>query len=261
MPLIDSHGCALHIAIDGPDDGEPVIFTHSLGADLHSWDAQAAYLSRHFRVIRIDRRGHGKSAFVPFTPTIENYGRDILAVMDGLGLARAHFCGLSMGGMEGQWLAAHAPDRIGKLILSNTAHYYGDKTGWNNRLATLRERGLDAIADGVILNWVTPEFRAQNEALVAAMRRTLIGTSPDGYIAACEAIRDMDHREALRQITAPTLIIAGRRDPATSVAQAEAMRKLIAGAQMTLLDAAHLSNVELPGPYNDVISGYLSQRS
>lgn len=259
MPKIDVNGCAINVAIDGPDDGKPIIFTHSLGADLHSWDAQAAYLARHYRVIRIDRRGHGKSAYVQSEATIAGYGRDILGVMDALGIARAHYCGLSMGGMEGQWLGANAPDRLFKLILSNTAHHYPDPANWNKRIAAVREQGLDAIADGIITAWFTPDFAAREPDVVARMRRTLVATSPDGYVAACEAIRGMDHREVLKNICVPTLIIAGRRDPATSVAQGEAMRKLIPGAQMTLLDAAHISNVELPGPYNDVISGYLSQ--
>lgn len=259
MPMIDAAGCAIHVAIDGPDDGQPIVFAHSLGADLHSWDAQAAYLSRHFRVIRIDRRGHGKSGFVPFRPAIESYGRDVLAVMDTLGIGRAHFCGLSMGGMEGQWLGAFAADRIDRLVLSNTTHHYPDPSSWSARIATVRAQGIDAIADRVIANWLTPDFAMQNPDVVARMRRTLVSTSPDGYLAACEAIHDLDHRNILPRISAKTLIIAGRRDPATGITEAEAMRKLIPGAQLTLLDAAHISNVELPDPYNDILAGFLGQ--
>lgn len=257
MPTIDVNGCAINVALDGPDDGKPVVFAHSLGADLHSWDAQAAFLARQMRVIRIDRRGHGRSAFAPFEATIANYAKDIVAVMDALGIARADFCGLSMGGMEGQWLGAHAAARIGRLILSNTTHYYPDTSNWTKRIATVREQGLDAIADGVVANWLTPEFAMREPEVRAAMRRTLVATSPDGYVAACTAVSGLDHRADLPKISAPTLIIAGRRDPATTVADAEAMRKLIPGAQLTLLDAAHISNVELPGPYNDIISGFL----
>ncbi len=257
MPIINSNGCPLHVTIEGPSTGEPILFSHSLGANLHSWDPQAEALKQRYRVIRYDRRGHGKSGFSPYTGSIELLCRDILAILDELGIESAHYCGLSLGGMEGQWLGAHAPKRLRKLILSNTNHYYADKSLWVNRIESARANGIAPLADTILKNWFTPEFAADAPDVIARMRVGLISTSVEGYIAACEAIRDMDNRAFLPNITAPTLVIAGRRDNATPVQQGEAIRKLIPGASLTLIDAAHISNIELPEQYNDILEGFL----
>jgi 3-oxoadipate enol-lactonase len=235
------------------------MLSNSLGTDLHMWDEQAPVWSRHFRVVRYDRRGHGKSGVTPGPYTMERLGRDALAIMDALGIGNVHWCGLSMGGMVGQWLAAKAPERIGKLILSNTSAYFPDKERWNDRIKAVREKGLAAIADSVMSIWFTGAFRAQNPGTVARMKATLAATPVDGYIAACEAVRDMDHRELLGGIAAPTLIIAGRHDSSTPLDHAEFIRRHIPGAALTVLDAAHISNIEQPAVYNADVLGFLTQ--
>jgi 3-oxoadipate enol-lactonase len=165
-----------------------------------------------------------------------------------------------MGGMVGQWLGAHAPERIGKLIISNSSSYYPDKTPWNNRIRTIEAGGLEAIADAVLALWFTADFRAREPATVAHMKTMMLATPMKGYVGCCEAVRDMDHRALLVRIDAPTLVIAGRHDAATPVEAAEFIRSRIPGAALTVLDAAHIANVEQPHDYADVVLGFLTQR-
>jgi 3-oxoadipate enol-lactonase len=259
MPVIQADGCGIHVEIDGPERAPVLMLSNSLGTTLHMWDDQVQPFRQHFRVVRYDRRGHGKSG-VPKGPyTMERLGRDALAVMDGLGLKKVHWCGLSMGGMVGQWLGANAPERIERLILSNTSSYFTDKGMWHDRIKTVRENGLAAIADRVATLWFTAEFREREPATIDRMKEMLLSTPVDGYIACCEAVRDMDHREILAKITTPTLIIAGRHDPATTVEAAEFIRSRISGAALTILNAAHIANVELPHVYTDTVLGFLTQ--
>jgi 3-oxoadipate enol-lactonase len=244
----------------GPQDAPILMLSNSLGTNLHMWDAQVKPFTAAFRLLRYDRRGHGKSG-VPKGPyTMEQFGRDAIAVMDAVGAQKVHWCGLSMGGMVGQWLGAKAPERIDRLILSNTSCYYASKDMWNDRLAVIAKSGLGAIADGVMNVWFTKDFRERSPDTVADMKHMLLQTPTDGYIASAEAVRDMDHRDILQNIKAPTLIIAGRQDMATTVEAAEFIRSRVPGASLTLLDAAHISNVELPGIYADTILGFLTQR-
>jgi 3-oxoadipate enol-lactonase len=190
---------------------------------------------------------------------MERLGRDALAIMDGLGLAKVHWCGLSMGGMEGMWLGANAPERIDRLILSNTAAYYADKSLWNDRIAAVSAGGVAAIADRVINVWFTRDFQERAPQVVARMKAMMLATPVAGYVACCEAIREMDHRELLPRITARTLVIAGRHDPVTNIEVAESIRSRIPGAALTLLDAAHIANVEQPHDYADTVLGFLTQ--
>ena len=260
MPVIQSDGCPIYFEMTGPQDAPILMLSNSLGTNLHMWDAQVKPFTAAFRLLRYDRRGHGKSG-VPKGPySMEQFGRDAIAVMDAVGAQKVHWCGLSMGGMVGQWLGANAPERIGRLILSNTSCYYASKDMWNDRIATIQKSGLPAIANGVMNVWFTKDFHERSPDTIARMKEMLLETSTDGYIASGEAVRDMDHREILKNIKAPTLVIAGRQDMATTVEAAEFIRSRIPGASMTLLDAAHISNVELPGLYADTVLGFLTQR-
>ena len=207
--------------------------------------------------MRYDRRGHGKSS-VPKGPyPMERLGRDVLAMLDSLGIAKINWCGLSMGGMVGQWLGANAPNRIDKLILSNTSSYFADKTMWEGRLKTVREKGLAAIVDANMERWFTKDFRERNPQAIARMHEIFLATKPDGYIGCGEGIRDMDHRALLGKITAPTLVIAGRHDPATTLEANEYIRQHIPGAKLTVLKTAHIANVEQPQLYADTVLKFL----
>jgi 3-oxoadipate enol-lactonase len=258
MPEIKTDdGCIIRVEVEGPQNAPVLMLSNSLGTNLHMWDDQVTPWSRHFRVVRYDRRGHGQSS-VPKGPyTMERLGRDVLAVIDALGIAKINWCGLSMGGMVGQWIGANAPHRVEKLVLSNTSSYFPDKSIWEGRLKTVREKGLAAIVDANMERWFTKEFREHNLQTMAKMREMFLATKADGYLGCGEAIRDMDHRPLLAKISAPTLVIAGKHDPATTLEANEFIRQHIPGANIAVLDAAHIANVEQPKIYAETVLGFL----
>jgi 3-oxoadipate enol-lactonase len=258
MPDIKTDdGCIIHVEVEGPEGAPVLMLSNSLGTNLHMWDDQVAPWTRHFRLVRYDRRGHGKSS-VPKGPyTMARLGRDVVAVLDALNIAKINWCGLSMGGMVGQWLGANAGKRIDKLILSNTSCYFPDKTMWEGRLKLVREKGLAAIVDANMERWFTKGFRERSPQAMAKMREMFVATNVEGYCGCGEAIRDMDHRPLLAKITAPTLVIAGRHDPATPLESNEFIRQHIPGARIAVLDAAHIANMEQPQVYADTVIGFL----
>jgi 3-oxoadipate enol-lactonase len=261
MPVISSNGCPIDVEISGPADAPVLMLSSSLGTTKHMWDPQMAAFAAKYRVVRYDRRGHGKSG-VPKGPySMEMLGRDALAIIDGLKLDTVNWLGLSMGGMEGMWLGAHAGDRIDKLILSNTSTYYPDKTPWHARIDAVSKAGsVAAIADMVINAWLTRDFQTAQPDTTARMKEMMIATPVEGYLGCCAAVTDMDHSEIIKSITAPTLIIAGARDPATNVAAAEFIRDRIPGAKLAILDAAHISNIEQPEAYAKEVLDFLSAK-
>ena len=259
MPMIDADGCLLNVSVEGRDSGPTLMMSNSLGCTMAMWEPQMPALTKLFRVIRYDRRGHGKSGMNGPT-SMERYGKDVLAILDDLNIDKVHWCGLSMGGMVGQWLGAHAPERFNKIILANTSCYYPDPTNWHNRIKAVREGGLAAVADAVIGGWLTADFREREPETTAKMKAMLIASPVEGYLAACEALSTLDQRALLPKIKSPTLVIAGRQDNATPVAAGELIRSNIPGASMTLLDAAHISNVEQPYAFTDAVVGFLTQR-
>jgi len=233
------------------------MLSNSLGTTMAMWEPQMKALTQVFRVIRYDRRGHGKSG-VPKGPyTMEMLGRDALAVMDALGLKKVNWCGLSMGGMVGQWLGANAPDRINRLILSNTHSYYPDKTMWDDRIKFARDKGLAAAVEPTMERWFTKEFRERAPERIAVMRAMFLKTQLDGFIGCCEAVRNMDMRDAHSRISAPTLVIVGKKDPATPPEAGKEIQSRIKGAKLAELDAAHISNFEQPEAYTDTVLSFL----
>jgi 3-oxoadipate enol-lactonase len=262
MPLIDADGCHIHVEVEGPEHAPVLMLSNSLGTTHHMWDPQVAPFTKHFRLVRFDRRGHGKSA-VPQGPySMERLGRDVLALMDGLGIRKANWCGLSMGGMEGMWLGAHAPERFDRIVLANTSCHYPNPEFWNERIKLIRASGgLGPVADRLIGAWFTREFRERAPATVESMRAGLAATPMEGYIACGEAVRDMDHRDILLQIKAPTLVIIGRHDPATTPEAGRFIHSRIPGAALATIDAAHISNIEQPAQFTDAVLGFLLRQS
>ena len=259
MPVIDCDGCPIHVEVEGPERAPALILSNSLGTTLHMWDGQVAPFTRHFRLLRFDRRGHGMSGVPAGTYSMERLGRDVLAIMDGLGIKKANWCGLSMGGMEGMWLGANAPDRFERLVLANTSSYFPDKNAWNDRLNLMREKGVAAFANANMERWFTKDFRERAPQAVAAMREMFATTPLEGYLGCGAAVRDMDHRLLLPKIAVPTLVIVGRHDPATVPEAGEYVRANIPGATVAMLDAAHLSNVEQPEQFNDAVLSFLTR--
>jgi 3-oxoadipate enol-lactonase len=259
MPMIDADGCLLNVSVEGRDGGPTLMLSNSLGTTLHLWEPQMAALTRFFRVIRYDRRGHGKSGTPPGPYSIADFGRDALAILDDLNIARTHWCGLSIGGAVGQWLAANAPERIDRLVLANTTCHVPDPAVWQTRIKTVTEKGLDVIADETMVRWFTEEFREREPQTVSRIRAMLTSTPAAGYAASCAALADLDLRDALPRIKAQTLVIAGRYDTSSPLQMAATIRAGIAGASLTILEAAHISNVEAPYGFNEALTGFLTQ--
>jgi 3-oxoadipate enol-lactonase len=257
MPAINADGCPINVEVEGPQGAPVLMLSNSLGTTLHMWDAQVAPFTQHFRLVRYDRRGHGKSG-VPKGPyTMERLGRDVLAVLDGLGVKKINWCGLSMGGMVGQWLGANAPERVERLVLTNTSSFFPDKNGWNERLKLVEEKGIAAFAAPNMARWFTKGFLEREPQKVAGIQAMFAATPLEGYLACGAAVRDMDQRDLLPRIKAPTLVIAGKHDGATPPEANEYISSHIPGAKFALVDAAHLSNIEQSEAYTKAVLAFL----
>jgi 3-oxoadipate enol-lactonase/4-carboxymuconolactone decarboxylase len=222
------------------------------------WDVQTRDLLPHFRVLRYDTRGHGASDVPPSDYSIERLARDVIALTDALGIAEFAFCGLSMGGMIGQWIAASAPDRITHLMLANTTPR-ADAAVMETRRKTVLDNGMAAVADTVMGRFFSPETLTRHDPDVASVRRTLLNTDPRGYAGCCAAIRDMDHTGLLPQIRVPTLIIVGDKDVSTPwTGHGEVLARDIAGSRVVYLPTAHLSNLERPRSFSNALLDFLA---
>lgn len=237
----------VHHVVTGPADAPVVLMSNSLGSSLRMWDAQASALAQHFRVVRYDMRGHGHSP-VPGGPyTVADLADDTLALLDRLGVDRAHMVGLSLGGMVAMHLAATAPERVDRMVLCCTSAHLPPARNWHDRAAAVRAEGIAAVTDNVVARWVTPAFAAASPGVVDELRTMLEATPDEGYASSCEAIASMDLRRRLPDIQAPTLVVAGSDDPATPADHSHAIAAQVAGAQVVIVGpAAHLATVEQP---------------
>lgn len=252
---------SLHYRSDGDPSHPCVVFSNSLGTDLSLWDAQAAAVAPDYHILRYDTRGHGASPAGGDTGDaggIARLGHDVLALLDHLGIARAAFCGISMGGLVGQWLAIHAPQRIQRLVLANTAARIGSPDAWRSRAALVRADGMDAVADSAAARWFSPQFAAREPDAVARLVKGLRAQDRHGYAACCEALAGADLRGQVAAIVAPTLVIAGAHDPVTTVADADWLAAQIAGAETAVLSASHISNVEAAGAFTASLRRFLA---
>lgn len=242
--------------LEGPEDAPVLVLSSSIGASLGMWDEQVPALVERFRVLRYDHRGHGKSP-VPQGPySMEDLGRDVISLVDGLGIERFSFCGLSLGGMVGMQVASEVPERIEKLVLCCTAAELGPPSTWDERIEAVRSGGMESLVDAVMERWFTPGFAGDKR--VEGMRRMFLETPAEGYAACCEAIRDMDLRDRLSSIKADTLIISGSEDPATPPERGEEVRDSIPNARMSVIpDASHIANVEQPERFTREILEHL----
>lgn len=249
----------LSVCVDqmGPMDAPVALFGNSLGADLSMWDAQASALAQDFRVIRFDTRGHGASAATTGDYSLSLLADDVLALMDTLGIERAHFIGLSLGGMIGQVLGAQAGQRLDSLTLCAT---FADapRQLWADRASAVRATGVAPLIDATVERWFTPAFRQSNPSLMGQVRQMIARTSSDGYAGCAAAIRDMDLTGVPEQITCPTLVIAATDDPSASPEAMQQLHSRIPGARYAQIDqAAHLFTLEQPRAATDLIATFL----
>jgi 3-oxoadipate enol-lactonase len=251
---------AVHYMVEGDKDGELVVLSGSLGSDLRMWDPQVGALTAAgYRVLRYDHRGHGQSP-VPIGPyTLADLGADVVELLDRIGAPRAHFVGLSLGGMVAMWLAQHAGHRLRSMTLCCTSANLGPANGWAERAATVRAHGAQAVSTGVVERWFTPQWRAASPQQVSYYDAMVAATSAEGYAACCEAIQTMDICSDLPTISAPTLVIAGADDPATPPEHGRHIATAIPAARLEIVaPAAHLANIESPRELNQLILAHLS---
>lgn len=256
MPFVNCDGARIYWRVDGRAEAPPLVMVGSLGSDHAMWNPVMGALARHFRVIRIDKRGHGASDAPPGDYTMERLGRDVLAVADAAGAPRFRYMGLSIGGMIGMWIAGNAPERIERLVLTNTTARV-DPSTFAERIATIRSGGLAAVADMVLGRFFTPAYAARNTVHYATVRQTLLSLEPEGYIGCCTAIRDMAIEPLLARIVAPTLVVAGTFDPSTTPEQGRWIAQQIPGARYFELPTAHFSPSEQPGRFADAVVRFL----
>ncbi|PYT79510.1 MAG: 3-oxoadipate enol-lactonase [Acidobacteria bacterium] len=258
MPFVDSNHAQIHYALAGLPGKPALILSNSLGTDFSMWDQQMGEFAKTLRIVRSDTRGHGKSSVAPGPYSIENLAKDVLALADSLKLERFHFCGLSMGGMIGMWLAANAPQRLGKLVLASTAAKIGNAETWNARIETVRKQGMKPIAAATMERWFTPAFRAKNPSIVASIQRMVESIHPEGYVSCCAAVRAFDFREQLGGVNTPTLVISGMHDPSTTPADGHSLADHIPRARYVELDGAHLCNIEDADHFTKEVSSFLN---
>jgi 3-oxoadipate enol-lactonase len=259
MPFIEIDGEPFHIRIDGSEKNPVLLLSNSLSSDMEMWDDQVAVWAERFRVVRYDQRGHGKSVVSNRPYSMAGLGRDAIAVIDALGIQKAHWCGLSLGGMVGMWVLTHRPERIERAVLANTAAHMGPPELWNGRIQLAGRGGMEATVTPTITRWFPQEFRERAPDVMERMR-AMVGRTPLlGYQLTCAAIRDMDQRHAIRSITRPTLVIIGAKDPATKPADGELIAAHIKGSQKLYLDAAHISNIEQAKAFTQAVSDFLSR--
>lgn len=258
MATMPVPGARLHYRLDGAAHAPVLVFANSLGTALALWDGQIPALTRHFRVLRYDLRGHGASSLSDQPFDVERLAGDVIALLDELQLGRVHFCGLSLGGMVGLWLGAHAPQRLKRLVLCNTAATIGPRSFWDARIETVTLGGTLAIALSVLERWFTPDFRTREPAAAERFWEMLLETKREGYSAACAAVRDVDLRGSAGDVRVPTLVIAGQQDFATPPADGRWLAERIPGARYLELPAAHLSNVEAETPFNRSLLEFLN---
>ncbi len=258
--IVKTAAGSFRVRLDGPEGAPVLVLSNSLGTTLEMWDAQAERFARSHRVLRYDTRGHGASVVSPGPYSFDQLGGDVLALLDALGIGKASFCGISMGGLTGLWLGVHAPQRFDRIVVANSAARIGTAEGWAARAALVRAQGTAGMAELAASapgRWFTEAFAAARPDVVRRAQGWLAGTPPEGYAACCEALGQADLRGAIGGIAVPTLLIAGAADPVTTVADAEAMQAAIAGSQRVELPASHLSNLEAAQAFDAALAAFL----
>ena len=242
-------------------EGPWVTMSHSLACNLSMWDEQAELLSRKFKVLRYDTRGHGGSSAPPGPYTLEQLADDTQALFDALGIQRTHWVGLSMGGMVGQAFALEHAGRLGRLVLANTTSSYGPegRRMWEARAKAVEAGGVAAIKDMVMSRYFSEEFRERHPEVVTQVAGRFLETPVEGYLGCCDAIRELDYTADLARIHARTLVIAGEHDAGTPPAMSEEIARRIPGARMAVIPgAAHLSAVEKPTEFAALARDFLA---
>lgn len=259
MPVLDLGTHRLHYRVDGQDSTAPwLVFCNSLGTDLHMWDAQVEPLGRRFRLLRYDRRGHGRSSVPPGPYVLADLGRDVIALLDALGIARAHFCGLSIGGLTGQWLGLHAAERFDRMIFCATAPRIGTEAGWQDRVRAVQADGLPAMAEATADRWFSPGFRAAAPEVVDRIIGTFAATPPMGYAGCCAALAGADLRGDIARIARPVLALSGAEDAVCPPDHLDSLARTVRDGRHVTLPGRHIVNVEAATEFSDHVMAFLA---
>lgn len=257
MPYLDLPTHRIHYRINGTE-GPWLTFCNSLGTDLQMWDAQIADLAQDFRILRYDRRGHGQSTAPPPPYDLADLGGDVIDLLDALKIDRTHFCGLSIGGLTGQWLGIHAGTRLDRVVLCATAPRLGTADSWNARIDEVRAGGLHGLLAATADRWFTPGFRAARPDVVDRILHGFAATSTDGYAGCCAALAEADLLSQLDRITAPVLAISGNDDPVCPPADLEAIARAVPDGRHQVLPGRHIVNIESAARFNMVVKDFLN---
>jgi 3-oxoadipate enol-lactonase len=254
---VRSDGATISYEVDGDPRAPTLLLINSIGSTREMWTRQVAGFAASYRVIRYDARGHGRSS-VPRGPyTLDQLGRDAVAILDDAGAATADICGLSLGGITAQWLGLRAAHRVRGLVLANTAARVGTVEMWAERISLVHQKGMSAVADLAMERWFTPAFRERDPETVHAFRAMVQACPADGYLGCAAALRDADLRDHVSGIRAPTLLVASSHDTATPPEGLEYIRARVPAAQLVTFDSAHLSNVECAEAFTSAVLEFL----
>lgn len=259
MPTFTSQDAEINYQTFGDAAKPALVFSNSLGTNFKMWQPQIDHFQQDFFVICYDTRGHGASSAPQGPYTLDQLGQDVVNLLDHLNIEKAAFCGISMGGLTGQWLAINKPERFSHVVVCNTAAKIGQEQAWNERAALVREQGLAPIASTAAGRWFTEPFIQSNAATVATLSNDLGAGSPEGYASCCEALAKADVREQLKDIQVPVFIVAGQQDPVTTVADGEFMQQRIANAELFEINASHISNIEQPEAFNQAVQAFIQR--
>jgi 3-oxoadipate enol-lactonase len=241
MPTSQFQASRLHYEISGSATGAVVVFVNSLGANMQMWDKVTPLLEQDCRVLRYDARGLGLSAVPAIPSSIDHLGGDLLNLLDELSIESINLCGLSLGGLVGMWLGIHAPQKLTKLVLANTAARIGTREGWDARIAAVRSHGMASVVQATLGRWFTSDYCQQHTDEMHQIRKMIERTSPEGYIGCCSILRDTDLRSQLSAIEAPCLVITGSEDPATPPQDGLELHLGLRYSTYLELNASHLS--------------------
>ena len=257
MPTFTSNDAQINYQTFGDASNPALIFSNSLGTKFTMWQSQIEFFKNSHHVICYDTRGHGSSSSPQGPYSIEQLGQDVVNLLNHLNIEQAAFCGISMGGLTGQWLAIHHPTRFSHVIVCNTAAKIGQEKAWHDRAELVREQGLAPIAATAASRWFTDNFIDNNPIIIAELAKALSTGSPEGYANCCEALAKADLRDQLKQISIPVLIIAGQKDPVTTVADGQFMKEHITGSKIVEINASHISNIEQPNAFNQALAQFI----
>ncbi|QSG83328.1 3-oxoadipate enol-lactonase [Acinetobacter indicus] len=259
MPTFTSQDAEINYQTFGDATKPALVFSNSLGTNFKMWQPQIDHFQQDFFVICYDTRGHGASSAPQGPYTLDQLGQDVVNLLDHLNIEKAAFCGISMGGLTGQWLAINKPERFSHVVVCNTAAKIGQEQAWQDRAALVREQGLAPIASTAAGRWFTEPFIQSNAATVVTLSNDLGAGSPEGYASCCEALAKADVREQLKDIQVPVFIVTGQQDPVTTVADGEFMQQRIANAELFEINASHISNIEQPEAFNQAVQAFIQR--